>query len=308
MASRTRIRRRAAGGAAGAPSALLTGELAFNEQDNTLYYGKGDDGAHNATSVLALVTAGTSIDSTLTALAGTAWAANAVPVGTGADTVSQVALAANQFLARNSSGNLQPWSIYDDALAFVGAVDNAAMRTALGLGSFATQNTGGVTSNVTFNANATFDSSCIAQGIGPTTGRQHALPNVASDTVALLGIAQTFTGAMTLNGRLSVQGSLVVAAEYGNVASGGVVSISNNTVVYINTGAATKASLNFNLPASPVDGQVCRIATDAQITAISVRNAAGAAGSVIRGPTTLAAGGFCEFLYHGSATSWRRIG
>jgi Collagen triple helix repeat (20 copies) len=37
-----RIKRRAAGGAAGAPSSLAAAELAFNEQDNTLYYGKGN--------------------------------------------------------------------------------------------------------------------------------------------------------------------------------------------------------------------------------------------------------------------------
>jgi hypothetical protein len=39
-----RIKRRAAGGAAGPPSSLAAAEIAFNEQDNTLYYGKGNSG------------------------------------------------------------------------------------------------------------------------------------------------------------------------------------------------------------------------------------------------------------------------
>jgi len=54
MANTIRIKKRAAGGAAGAPAALRSSELAYNEQDNTLYYGYGDDGSANATSVIAI--------------------------------------------------------------------------------------------------------------------------------------------------------------------------------------------------------------------------------------------------------------
>lgn len=54
MASPLRIRRRSSAGAAGAPSALLNAELAFNENDKTLYYGFGDDGSGNATSVISI--------------------------------------------------------------------------------------------------------------------------------------------------------------------------------------------------------------------------------------------------------------
>lgn len=59
MAATIRIKRRAAGGAAGAPATLAAAELAFNEQDNTLYYGKGDSGAGIATSVIAIGGPGT---------------------------------------------------------------------------------------------------------------------------------------------------------------------------------------------------------------------------------------------------------
>lgn len=55
MANTIRIKRRAAGGAAGAPSTLANAELAFNEQDVTLYYGTGTGGAGgSATSVIAI--------------------------------------------------------------------------------------------------------------------------------------------------------------------------------------------------------------------------------------------------------------
>ena len=51
MATIIKFKRRAAGGAPGAPSALKSGEPAYNEADETLYVGFGDDGAGNATSV-----------------------------------------------------------------------------------------------------------------------------------------------------------------------------------------------------------------------------------------------------------------
>jgi len=58
MANSIRIKKRAAGGAAGGPSSLRSSELAFNEQDLTLYYGFGDDGSGNATSVISIAGAG----------------------------------------------------------------------------------------------------------------------------------------------------------------------------------------------------------------------------------------------------------
>jgi hypothetical protein len=54
MANTIRIKRRATGDS-GAPSSLENAELAFNEVDNTLYYGKGTGGAGGtATSVIAI--------------------------------------------------------------------------------------------------------------------------------------------------------------------------------------------------------------------------------------------------------------
>jgi hypothetical protein len=55
MANKIRIKRRAAGGAAGAPSSLENAELAFNEQDDVLYYGEGTGGVDGtATQILAI--------------------------------------------------------------------------------------------------------------------------------------------------------------------------------------------------------------------------------------------------------------
>ena len=56
MAVTLKIKRRASSGNAGSPSTLKSGELAFNENtsDKLLYYGYGDDGSGNATSVIAI--------------------------------------------------------------------------------------------------------------------------------------------------------------------------------------------------------------------------------------------------------------
>jgi phage-related tail fiber protein len=51
MANTLRIKRRASG-AAGAPTALANAELAFNEVDNTLYYGKGAGGEGGTATVI----------------------------------------------------------------------------------------------------------------------------------------------------------------------------------------------------------------------------------------------------------------
>ena len=66
MAVTLKIRRRASTGSAGAPSSLKAGELAYSEvaATNTLFYGYGDDGSGNATSIISI--AGPGAYSTLT--------------------------------------------------------------------------------------------------------------------------------------------------------------------------------------------------------------------------------------------------
>lgn len=59
MANTIRIKRRSSAGATGAPASLENAELAYNEADDTLYYGKGTGGAGgSATTVEAIAGAG----------------------------------------------------------------------------------------------------------------------------------------------------------------------------------------------------------------------------------------------------------
>ena len=61
MANVIRIKRRASGNA-GAPASLKSAELAHNEVDGTLYIGKGDDGAGNATTIVPVGGSGAFVD------------------------------------------------------------------------------------------------------------------------------------------------------------------------------------------------------------------------------------------------------
>ena len=60
MSNTIRIKKRAASGSAGSPSSLFPSELAYNENDNKLYYGFGDDGQNppSATSIIVIGGAG----------------------------------------------------------------------------------------------------------------------------------------------------------------------------------------------------------------------------------------------------------
>jgi hypothetical protein len=58
MSNTIRIKKRAAGGASGAPSSLAPSELAYSEVDNILSYGFGDAGGGNASSVISIAGSG----------------------------------------------------------------------------------------------------------------------------------------------------------------------------------------------------------------------------------------------------------
>lgn len=53
LPSKILIKRRKVGDA-GPPTNLLNGELSFNEVDQVLYYGAGDDGHGNSTTIISI--------------------------------------------------------------------------------------------------------------------------------------------------------------------------------------------------------------------------------------------------------------
>lgn len=107
MSNTVRIKRRAAGGAAGAPGSLANAELAFNEQDDVLYYGKGTGGAGGtATQVLAIGGPGAfqGKDDDLTALAGISTAGMLARTGAGTAAARTVTGTAGRVAVSNGDG------------------------------------------------------------------------------------------------------------------------------------------------------------------------------------------------------------
>jgi hypothetical protein len=144
----------------------------------------------------------------------------------------------------------------------------------------------------------TLTGGAITPTIGPTAGRQHTLPNVASDTIAVLGVAQSFGGRITFNG------GVAYSTTWANATTGSTITLTASERVYYNIATATKASLNFNLPGGAVDGQAHTIATDGAITTFSVRDSGGQLINVRNSPGTLPAGGSYTYTYRASTGMW----
>jgi hypothetical protein len=103
MADTLRIKRRAATGLAGAPASLAAAEIAYNEKDDTLYYGKGDSGGL-ATTVLPIAGPGTFAPLNSPALTGTPTA----PTATGGTSTTQLATTAFVTNAVVAAGGAAP--------------------------------------------------------------------------------------------------------------------------------------------------------------------------------------------------------
>lgn len=96
MANIIRIKRRSSGGT-GAPSSLASGELAVNEVDGKLYYGKGNNGSGVATSIVVLGTEGSITGNETITLSGDATGSGTTAItvtlansGVSADTYTKV--------------------------------------------------------------------------------------------------------------------------------------------------------------------------------------------------------------------------
>jgi hypothetical protein len=101
MANTIRIKRRAAGGGAGAPTTLANAELAFNEQTNILYYGTGTGGAGgSATSIIPIAGTGAFVDtSTNQTIAGTKTFSSTIAGSVNGNAATATALATGRTIA-----------------------------------------------------------------------------------------------------------------------------------------------------------------------------------------------------------------
>lgn len=165
MANTIRIKRRSSAGASGAPASLENAELAYNEADDTLYYGKGTGGAGGtATSVEAIAGAGAYIT-----------------LGTAQTVTGNKTFSGTVSVATPSSNAHAATKLYvDNALANVTMLGTANQITVTG-------NTISLASNVITPGNLTVTGDLVVQG--NTTTLNTATLTVEDKNIVLANVA-----------------------------------------------------------------------------------------------------------------------
>lgn len=252
MANTVRIKRRAAGGAAGAPASLQNAELAFNEQDSTLYYGFGTGGAGgSATSVIPIAGSG------------------AFAALTGSQTIDGVKTFL-QTISGSISGNAGTATILETARTINGVSFNgsgnititANTTNALTAGAFLTGGTFNGSGGVTFAVDAT------SVNTASKVVSRDASGNFAAGTItaALSGNASTattlatsrsisatgdatwtinFDGSANATGALTLAASGVTAGSYGSATAVPVITVDAKGRVTAVSTSSISSSLTF---------------------------------------------------------------
>ena len=248
MAVTLKIKRRASTGNAGGPSALKSGELAFNENasDKLLYYGYGDDGSGNATSIISiggeeipnsgLANSSVTINSNSLSLGGSL-TLDSDDIGEGASNLyftnarSRGAISSSGGIAYNSStGALSLSNISNSELANSSLTLNS---NSVSLGGSLTLNTDDIGEGSTnlYYTDARSRSALSASGgvtYNSTTGAfgLSSIPNsaLANSSITINGVATPLGGSTTTT---TVSGSLGSTITFQGTA--GEVEVATNS-------------------------------------------------------------------------------
>lgn len=240
MPNTIRIKRRPAAGSAGEPSSLFNGELAFNENDNILYYGYGSGvgGAGVATSRPPIAGSGYYAHRGGTNASGL-WpisvTGNSATVTNGVYTTGNQSISGNKtfsgnssFVAENTSGNsVGFFAVFDGnpnsssqqlkSVSKEQILDDIGAATS-GLNIIAGS---GLVGGGTLSQNRTFD---IGQGDGVT---------VSADAIAVDSTVVRTTGTQTINGSKTFGNT---TAFNNGISVGDAVNYLTGTGIVINWG------------------------------------------------------------------------
>ena len=278
MSNIVRIKRRTSG-SAGAPSSLENAELAFNEVDNTLYYGEGTGGAGgSASSILAIAGDGAFVNKTGTqTISGDKTFTGSFDISSAS--VSGFTVTQNLVITGNLTVNGTTTTVnssemsVDDKNIVLGATSSPTDAGASG---------GGITlkgtSDKTFNWIDSTDSWTSSEHLELATGKNFRIDGVT--VVSKTGL-----------------GSTVVASSLTSVGTltSGVWCATDIAVAHGGTGSSTASGARSNLglvigtDVEPHTDKLTELSTMAQTTANSLADLTATEVQILDGLTTTTA-------------------
>ena len=278
MPNTLRIKRRGSG-SAGAPSSLENAELAFNEVDNTLYYGEGTGGAGgSASTVLAIGGDGAFVNKTGTqTISGDKTFTGSFDISSAS--VSGFTVTQNLVITGNLTVNGTTTTVnsttmsVDDKNLELGATSSPSDSGASG---------GGITlkggTDKTFNWIDSTDSWTSSEHIELATGKNFRIDGVSV-------VSKTGLGSTVVASSLTSTGTI----------TSGVWSATDIAVAHGGTGASTASAARTNLglvigtDVEPHSDKLTELATMAQTTANSLADLTATEVQILDGLTTTTA-------------------
>ena len=233
MANTIRIKRRSSAGAAGSPTGLANAELAFNEADDTLYYGKGTGGEGGlATNALAIAGPGAyvSLSGTQT-ITGNKTFSGTLDLGSSAIATTKS--------ANNNSTAVATTAYVDSAIGSVGQFSGLTFAGDTGISE-------PIASGDTFKVSGGTGLSSVASATDTVTVN---LDNTAVTPGSYGGAASVGSFTVDAQGRLTAASSTTIEIALGTNTSGNyVATITGGTGVTSSaatTGEGTTHSLSI---------------------------------------------------------------
>lgn len=283
MANTLRIKRRAAGNT-GSPSSLENAELAFNEVDDTLYYGKGSGGAGgSATTVEAIGGSGAfvTITTNQTSISGDKTFTGAVNVGAATATTAATSDDSTKIA---TTAYVQAQGYLEANTAITGATKAKITYDADGLVTAGADLTAGDIPSLGSSKISDFDTSVrlsrldqMAAPTGSVSMNSQKITNLATPVSDSDACTKGYTDSV-VNG-LDIKASCRVATTANIALSGGSVPTSIDGVTLSTTNAdrvlvkdQTDASYNgiyryISVEGSPVFHRTADANADAEVTA-----------------------------------------